>query len=110
MLLLKKHQTKIINKIIINESNNNIKNSENNNQNINPIKKHKIFKSISYAKHKNKEINQNNEDELSESRKKRRGRKPKNEIKVKHVHNASDYDNVLRKIQVHLYYLLLYIL
>lgn len=63
-IIKNKQKTKIINKIIINESNNNIKNSENNNQNINPIKKHKIFKSISYAKHKNKEINQNNEDEL----------------------------------------------
>lgn len=107
-IIKNKQKKKIINKIIINESNNITKNSENNNQNINPIKKHKIFKSISYDKHQNKEISQNNEDELSESRKKRRGRKPKSEIKVKRVHNASDYDNILRKIQVHFLSFIIY--
>ena len=100
----KKYKKKILNKIIINETNNFIKNSEINNNN-NSIKKRKIFKSIRYQnksqnqnKNQNNDVNQNIEEVLL-NLKKRRGRKPKSE--TKRVHNASDYDNILRKIQVH---------
>ena len=94
----------IINKIIINEENNLIKNSENNKNNNNnlknnSIKNKRIFKSIRYY---NKKIEQNENQKNNEkllNTKKRRGRKPTSE--TKRVHNASDYDNILRKIQVH---------
>lgn len=61
-----------------------------------PIKKN-IFKSI-YCEKNNESINT---DENGE--KKRRGRKPKDNVtsNTKRVHDAFDYDNILRKIQVH---------
>ena len=105
--LIKKNKIKKkLNKIIINDSNNNIlKNSENNGlrennttNTTNIAPKHKIFKSITFnIKNKNAE---NNTTEIA-FLKKRRGRKTTSEIKGKRVHNASDYDNILRKIQVH---------
>ena len=101
----KKYKKKILNKIIINETNNFIKNSEINNNNNNSIKKRKIFKSIRYQNksqiqniNQNKDIDQNIDEGIL-NLKKRRGRKPT--IETKRVHNASDYDNILRKIQVH---------
>ena len=98
----KKQKKKLINKIIINESINFSKEiNSNHDSSLNPIKKLKLFKSIIYDNYPDKDINiNNNENELFIT-KKRRGRKPKNEIKTKRVHNASDYDNILRKIQVH---------
>ena len=105
--LIKKNKIKKkLNKIIINDSNNNniSKNSENNktqenkkNKENNTIPKHTIFKSIAFNI-KNK--NQENKTDLI-LLKKKRGRKNTNETKGKRVHNASDYDNILRKIQVH---------
>ena len=106
--LIKKNKIKKrINKIIIKDSNNNIiqKNSENNGaQENNTTQKHKIFKSITFnIKNKNQE--NNNELILL---KKRRGRKCLNEINSKRVHKASDYDNILRKIQVHFLTFIIY--
>ena len=79
----------IKNKIIINEINN---------ESINkiPIKK-TIFKSINISNINEGEniINENNLE------KRRRGRKPKMQETKKKVHDAYDYDNILRKIQVH---------
>ena len=76
------------NKIIINEPN----------DSINKLPKKKtIFKSINISKINDNEniINDNNLE------KKRRGRKPKYQLTKKKVHDAYDYDNILRKIQVH---------
>ena len=94
---IKKNKTKkkIENKIIINEMNNLnlIKNG-----NLNIPKKRRLFKSINYG---NKgENNRENNDE-GQMKRKRRGRKPNSETKAKRIHEASDYDNILRKIQVH---------
>ena len=91
----------LINKIIINESNTNNalkendldNNSANQSQNIK-----RLFKSIKLEE-KDKNGNINNKFSTIERRK--RGRKPKNEIFKKRVHDAYDYDNILRKIQVH---------
>ena len=76
------------NKIIINEPS----------DSINKLPKKKtIFKSINISKINDNEniINDNNLE------KKRRGRKPKYQLTKKKVHDAYDYDNILRKIQVH---------
>ena len=94
----KKIKKKLINKIIINDSNNNLKNSENNKASENNTnQKIKIFKSIKYN---NKKAILENDNEII-FLKKRRGRKKNSEKKGKRVHNASDFDNILRKIQVH---------
>lgn len=94
----KKIKKKLINKIIINDSNNNLKNSENNKASENNTnQKIKIFKSIKYN---NKKAILENDNEII-FLKKRRGRKTNSEKKGKRVHNASDFDNILRKIQVH---------
>ena len=76
------------NKIIINEPNDSITKLP---------KKKTIFKSINISKINDNEniINDNNLE------KKRRGRKPKYQLTKKKVHDAYDYDNILRKIQVH---------
>ena len=87
-----KIKKKLINKIIINESSKNSETLENNS-----YQKIKIFKSIKYNI---KEINQE-KDNVIVFLKKRRGRKTITEKKGKRVHNASDFDNILRKIQVH---------
>lgn len=78
----------IENKIIINETNTNPK----------VEKKRRLFKSINFTN-----VLSNNKDNMFEFKmtKKKRGRKPRNETKLKRVHDASDYDNILRKIQVH---------
>ena len=76
------------NKIIINEPNDSIS--------ILPTKK-TIFKSINISKF-NDNNNIINDINLE---KKRRGRKPKYQISKKKVHDKYDYDNILRKIQVH---------
>ena len=94
------NKKKLINKIIINETNNIPKKSENNN------KSNKKFKIINPIRPK-KDEGQNNDEELLNSKKKR-GRKPKSGINIKRVHNASDYDNILRKIQVHFLTFLIY--
>ena len=84
-----KNKKKIIeNKIIINEMNNNAK----------AEKKIKLFKSINYSDNV-KDSKENNTEDKKE--KKKRGRKSKYDTKSKKVHDASDYDNILRKIQVH---------
>ncbi len=87
----KKNQNKIKkieNKIIINEMNNNVKEE----------KKRNLFKSINYG---NDTINDKENNTENKVEKKRRGRKPKSDTKSKKLHEASDYDNILRKIQVH---------
>ena len=76
------------NKIIINEPNDSIHKL--------PQKK-TIFKSINISKiNDNKEIIGDNN-----LKKQRRGRKPQYQLNKKKVHDAYDYDNILRKIQVH---------
>ena len=92
------NKKKLKNKIIINETNNISKNSENNN---NSNKKFKIFNSIRIKNNQEK-----NSDKELFYLKKKRGRK--SIIKVKRVHNASDYDNILRKIQVHFLTFIIY--
>ena len=95
---------KIENKIIINEIDNenntkeNINNANNifNSNKIEKVVKKNIFKSINYEK-----SNENEKKGENNFEKKRRGRKPKNETFSKRVHDAYDYDNILRKIQVH---------
>ena len=97
----KKIKKNLINKIIINESNtnNDIKENDLDNNLANQSQKIKrIFKSIK-SEEKDKNGNINNKFSIIERRK--RGRKPKNEIFKKRVHDAYDYDNILRKIQVH---------
>ena len=79
---------KIENKIIINEMNNNKKTE----------KKINLFTSINYNNDA-KDGKENNSE--YKNKKKKRGRKPKYDTKSKKVHDASDYDNILRKIQVH---------
>ena len=76
------------NKIIINEPNDSIHKL--------PQKK-TIFKSINISKINDNEgiIGDNN------LKKQRRGRKPQYQLNKKKVHDAYDYDNILRKIQVH---------
>ena len=86
----------LTNKIIINEENNL---NEVENKDKSP-KKLRLFKSIKSFP------NEDNNDEISDGHiveKKRRGRKPKEEVnsKMKRIHEAYDYDNILRKIQVH---------
>ena len=94
----KKIKKKLINKIIINESNNIAKNSENNKiPENNTYQKIKIFKSIKFN-NKNTTLEKSNEILFL---KKRRGRKPNSEQKGKRIHKASDFDNILRKIQIH---------
>ena len=93
-----KIQADLSNKIIINETNSlNIKENE-----IKTKPKIKLFKSIKFDK---KIQNRNNITEIfkieEEEEEKRRGRKPKNDTSTKRVHDAFDYDNILRKIQVH---------
>ena len=82
------------NMIIINETDD-LKNLNNNSvfENNAPSKK-ELFKLTNYSK--NDEVG--NEDTL---KKIRRGRKPLSEARTKRMHDASDYDNILRKIQVH---------
>ena len=84
------------NKIIINEENN-LNEVENKDKS---TKKLRLFKSIKSFP------NEGNNDEISDCNiveKKRRGRKPKEDVnsKIKRIHEAYDYDNILRKIQVH---------
>ena len=79
---------KIENKIIINEMNNNKKTE----------KKINLFTSINYN---NDAKNGKENNSEYKNKKKKRGRKPKYDTKSKKVHDASDYDNILRKIQVH---------
>ena len=92
-----KKKINLSNSIIINEpkSSNNL--NYNINSNINKAKKRHIFKSINYIKI------HNSDDGMNEYiiEKKKRGRRPKNETSKKRKHDASDYDNILRKIQVH---------
>ena len=83
--------------IIINEPKNSNNLNYNINSNINKDKKRQIFKSINYIKIPNS--NDGNNEYIIE--KKKRGRRPKNETSKKRKHDASDYDNILRKIQVH---------
>jgi hypothetical protein len=83
--------------IIINEPKNSNNLNYNINSNINKAKKRQIFKSINYIKIPNS--NDGNNEYIIE--KKKRGRRPKNETSKKRKHDASDYDNILRKIQVH---------
>ena len=96
-IINKNKKRKRIKEIIINEINNN------NNKDRNKEKrKERIFKSIRYMKVERKKDEENNEEKMELIIiKKKRGRKPKNEIKIKRIHNAYDYDNILRKIQVH---------
>ena len=92
-----KKKINLSNSIIINEpkSSNNL--NYNINSNINNVKKRQIFKSINYIKIHNS--NDGNNEYIIE--KKKRGRRPKKETSKKRMHDASDYDNILRKIQVH---------
>lgn len=92
-----KKKINLSNSIIINEpkSSNNL--NYNINSNISKAKKRQIFKSINYIKIHNSDDG-NNEYIIE---KKKRGRRPKNETSKKRKHDASDYDNILRKIQVH---------
>ena len=82
--------------IVINET----ENLENLNNNIvleiNAPSKKNIFKSTDYSK-----IDENINENENEIKKIRRGRKTLSGIRTKRVHDASDYDNILRKIQVH---------
>jgi len=84
------------NMIVINET----ENLENLNNNIvleiNAPSKKNIFKSTDYSK-----IDENINENENEIKKIRRGRKTLSGIRTKRVHDASDYDNILRKIQVH---------
>ena len=90
-------KTNMINKIIINETNN-LKENIINNKSTNQPKLKKLFKSIKLdEKDENEEIN----NKFNVIKKRRRGRKPRDEIFKKRVHDAYDYDNILRKIQVH---------
>lgn len=84
------------NMIIINETDN--LNNINNNiiPEINASSKRNIFKSTIYS-----EIEETHNGNENATQKNKRGRKPLNEIRTKRVHDASDYDNILRKIQVH---------
>jgi hypothetical protein len=61
-------------------------------------KKINLFKSINYNNDA-KDGKENNSEYKNKKRK--RGRKPKYDTKSKKVHDASDYDNIIRKIQVH---------
>lgn len=97
--LFKKNKIKadLSNKIIINETNNlNIKENE-----IKAKPKIKLFKSIKCDKEKQTGNNTTEMFKIEEEEEKRRGRKRKNETSSKRVHDAFDYDNILRKIQVH---------
>ena len=99
--LFKKNKIKadLSNKIIINEANNiNIKEKENE---IKLKPKIKLFKSIKCDKKNQKGKISIEIFKVEEEDEKRRGRKPKNETSSKRVHDAFDYDNILRKIQVH---------
>ena len=95
---------KLENKIIINEidNKNNTKENTNNANSINnsntneKVIKKNIFKSVNIEK-----LNESGKKDENNLEKKRRGRKPKNETFPKRVHDAHDYDNILRKIQVH---------
>jgi hypothetical protein len=84
----KSKSKKIENKIIINEMNNNKKIEKTIN----------FFTSINYNNDA-KDGKENNSEYKNKKRK--RGRKPKYDTKYKKVHDASDYDNILRKIQVY---------
>ena len=63
---------------------------------INAPSKKNIFKSTYFSK-----IDENNIENENAIKKNKRGRKPLSEVRTKRVHDASDYDNILRKIQVH---------
>ena len=63
---------------------------------INAPSKKNIFKSTYFSK-----IDENNIENENANKKNKRGRKTLSEVRTKRVHDASDYDNVLRKIQVH---------
>lgn len=93
----KKMKADLSNKIIINETYNlNLKENE-----IKQNPKIILFKSMKCDK---KTQSRNNIIELfkiEEEDEKRRGRKRRNEVCTKRVHDAFDYDNILRKIQVH---------
>ena len=98
--ILKKLENKIIineieNKINTKENTNNANSINNSNTNEKVIKKN-IFKSVNIEK-----LNESGKKDENNLEKKRRGRKPKNETFPKRVHDAHDYDNILRKIQVH---------
>ena len=79
----------------------------------NLIKKQNLFKLISFTEKNNdndkniiNDINQNSEstkdtNSIEQYPKRRRGRKPLNPLKTKRIHDATDYDNIIRKIQVH---------
>ena len=93
-----KKKINLSNSIIINETKSPDNLTYDINSNINIAKKRKIFKSINYIKIHNS--NDGNNDEYVVEKKKR-GRRRKNETSKKRMHDASDYDNILRKIQVH---------
>lgn len=87
------------NMIIINDLNetDNLSNSDNN-----------IFLEIKAPSKKNmftlknySEIDENNHENVYAIIKKKRGRKALKDVNSKRVHDAFDYDNILRKIQVH---------
>jgi hypothetical protein len=63
---------------------------------INAPSKKNIFKSTYFSK-----IDENNIENENAIKKNKRGRKSLSEVRTKRVHDASDYDNILRKIQVH---------
>lgn len=63
---------------------------------INAPSKKNIFKSTYFSK-----IDENNIENENAIKKNKRGRKTFSEVRTKRVHDASDYDNILRKIQVH---------
>ena len=63
---------------------------------INAPSKKNIFKSTNFSK-----VDENNIENENVIKQNRRGRKPLSETRTKRVHDASDYDNILRKIQVH---------
>jgi sRNA-binding carbon storage regulator CsrA len=95
-ILTKKIKNYSPNMIIINETDN--LDSLNNNTilEINAPSKKNIFKSTIYS-----QIGENNNENENTIKKTKRGRKPLTELRTKRVHDASDYDNILRKIQVH---------
>ena len=82
------------NKIIINEINN--QEYLENYNNIKQKQAKKLFKSTKFFKIKKEDYTN-----YSNAEEKKRGRKPKDEVGKKRVHNANDDDNILRKLQVH---------
>ena len=95
-IFIKKIKNYSPNMIVINETEN--LDSLNNNivLEINAPSKKNIFKSTNFSK-----VDENNIENENVIKQNRRGRKPLSETRTKRVHDASDYDNILRKIQVH---------